>query len=66
MLQMPLPPIAAANLRSPWRLGLAVWLATGGLDWLRPRAPGTFGTLLGVPLAWGLGVFRWGRTSRLW
>jgi len=55
MLRMPLPSIAAANLRRPWRLGPAVWLATGGWIGFVPRAPGTFGTLLGIPLAWGLG-----------
>jgi len=52
---MPLPPIAAANLRHPWRLGPAVWLATGAWVGLLPGAPGTWGALAGIPLAWGLG-----------
>jgi phosphatidylglycerophosphatase A len=33
---------------------LAVWLATGFGVGFMPWAPGTFGTLLGLPLAWGL------------
>ena len=41
-------------LRSP-----AVWLATGLGVGLAPRAPGTFGTLLAVPLAWGMQVWAW-------
>ena len=61
---MPLPPIAAANLSHPWRLGPMVWLATGGWIGFIPKAPGTFGTLLGIPLAWGLGclpaALHWG------
>jgi phosphatidylglycerophosphatase A len=56
MLRMPLPPIAAANLRHPWRLGPAVWLATCGWVGLLPFAPGTWGALVGVPLAWGIGL----------
>ncbi|HTI49776.1 MAG TPA: phosphatidylglycerophosphatase A [Planctomycetaceae bacterium] len=33
---------------------LVVLLATGlGVGWI-PRAPGTFGSLLGLPLAWGI------------
>ncbi|HEY5315515.1 MAG TPA: phosphatidylglycerophosphatase A [Pirellulales bacterium] len=32
----------------------AVWLATGFWVGFIPWAPGTFGTLLGLPLAWGL------------
>ena len=33
---------------------LAVWLATGlGVGWIRP-APGTWGTLAGLPLAWAI------------
>jgi phosphatidylglycerophosphatase A len=55
MLPMPLPPIAAANLRHPWQLGPAVWLATGGWVGFLPGAPGTWGALVGIPLAWGLG-----------
>src|SRR5271163_4753362 len=57
MLRMPLPPIAAANLRHPWRLGPAVWLATGGWIGFLPGAPGTWGAILGIPLAWGFGHF---------
>lgn len=40
--------------RQPWRLGLAVWLATGFWVGLCPLAPGTVGALWGLPLAWGL------------
>ncbi len=37
------------------REGLAVWLATGfGIGRLAPFAPGTFGSLLGLPLALAL------------
>ncbi|HEX4150406.1 MAG TPA: phosphatidylglycerophosphatase A [Pirellulales bacterium] len=32
----------------------AIWLATGFWVGFIPWAPGTFGTLLGLPLAWGL------------
>jgi phosphatidylglycerophosphatase A len=32
----------------------AVWVATGFWVGFIPWAPGTFGTLLGLPLAWGL------------
>ncbi|MHB1950448.1 MAG: phosphatidylglycerophosphatase A family protein [Acidiferrobacteraceae bacterium] len=31
------------------------WLATGFGAGLLPRAPGTFGTLIGLPIAWALG-----------
>src|SRR5688500_8523134 len=41
-------------LRRPWRYGPAVWLATGFWVGFCPVAPGTVGTLLGLPLAWGL------------
>lgn len=41
-------------LRQPWRLGFAVWLATGCWFGLCPIAPGTVGALWGLPLAWGL------------
>jgi phosphatidylglycerophosphatase A len=40
--------------QSPWRHGPIVWLATGFWVGFIPFAPGTFGTLLGIPLAWGL------------
>ncbi len=39
---------------NPFRLGLAVWLATGFWIGLIPFAPGTWGTLWGIPLAWGI------------
>jgi phosphatidylglycerophosphatase A len=39
---------------SPPRASLAVWLAVGlGAGWA-PKAPGTWGTLLGLPLAWAI------------
>jgi phosphatidylglycerophosphatase A len=38
----------------PWRLGGAVWLATGSWIGLIPWAPGTWGSLLGLPLALGI------------
>jgi phosphatidylglycerophosphatase A len=37
--------------QNPFRLGIAVWLATGGWVGFVPFAPGTFGSLLGIPLA---------------
>lgn len=40
---------------SPFRAGLAVFLATGLWVGLVPWAPGTVGALWGVLLAWGLG-----------
>lgn len=36
------------------RQGPAVWLATGSWVGLAPMAPGTFGSLVGLPLAWGI------------
>jgi phosphatidylglycerophosphatase A len=39
---------------APWRHGPNVWLATGFWVGFVPFAPGTFGTLLGIPLAWAL------------
>lgn len=33
-----------------------VWLAAGGGVGFIPWAPGTFGTLLGLPLAWGIAL----------
>lgn len=48
---MAAPPIPASALRDPW-----VFVATGfGAGLLRP-APGTWGTLAGVPFAWGLSL----------
>jgi phosphatidylglycerophosphatase A len=38
---------------------LAYWLAIGFGTGLVPRAPGTAGTLLAVPLAWGLMQLPW-------
>jgi phosphatidylglycerophosphatase A len=41
------------------RLGPAVWLASGlGLGFL-PWVPGTWGSLWGLPLAWGVGRLPW-------
>jgi phosphatidylglycerophosphatase A len=40
----------------PARRGLAVWIATGGGVGFAPVAPGTLGSLLGIPLAWALGL----------
>lgn len=39
---------------NPFRLGVAAWLATGFWIGLIPLAPGTWGTLWGIPLAWGI------------
>ena len=39
----------------PSRMGVSSWLATGLGVGLIPWAPGTFGTVVGLPLAWGLG-----------
>src|SRR5262245_38887797 len=36
---------------NPFRLGIAVWLATGAWVGFVPFAPGTFGSLVGLPLA---------------
>lgn len=38
-----------------WRAGLARIVATGFGSGYAPWAPGTFGSLAGLPLAWGLG-----------
>jgi phosphatidylglycerophosphatase A len=38
------------------RLGPAVWLATGGWVGLAPVAPGTFGSLVGLPVAWAISL----------
>ena len=53
-----LPP-APNKERSPSSRGIAVWLATGGGIGFVPFAPGTFGTLLGLPLAWAIGLLPW-------
>ncbi len=47
MPQLESPP----SRTSPFRAGLIVWVATGGWVGLIPWAPGTFGSLLGIPLA---------------
>ncbi|HEY2841017.1 MAG TPA: phosphatidylglycerophosphatase A [Pirellulales bacterium] len=49
------------------RLGPAVWLATGSWIGLAPVAPGTFGSLLGLPLAWGIACIPsvWGQAGVL-
>ncbi|HVX62953.1 MAG TPA: phosphatidylglycerophosphatase A [Pirellulales bacterium] len=47
--------------RNPLRLGFAVWLATGFWIGFIPFAPGTWGTLWGIPLAWGVS-----RLPNLW
>ena len=43
-----------AEEKSPFRQGFAVWLATGSWIGLVPFAPGTFGSLWGIPLALAL------------
>lgn len=40
----------------PWRLGWAVWIATGSWVGLYTFAPGTWGALWGLPLAWGVSM----------
>lgn len=50
-------PSARDNLQPPdrlWAGTLAAVVATGFGVGLIPFAPGTFGTLLGIPLAWGV------------
>jgi phosphatidylglycerophosphatase A len=43
-----------------------VWLATGGGIGFIRWAPGTFGTLLGLPLAWALALLPlWGRVPAI-
>jgi phosphatidylglycerophosphatase A len=53
---MSIPPNKAAGVsrQNPFRLGWTVWLATGSWIGLIPWMPGTFGTLWGLPLAWGI------------
>lgn len=52
------PPKAdsTASKPNPFRLGVAVWIATGSWIGLIPFAPGTWGTLWGLPLAWGVSL----------
>src|SRR2546426_12530440 len=46
--------------------GVAVWLATGGGVGYIPWAPGTFGTLVGLPLAWAIALLPvWGRVPAI-
>ena len=55
--QLPLlfPGNSAVHREMTWLQKMCVWLATGfGVGWA-PVAPGTFGTALGVPLAWLIG-----------
>ena len=51
------PPTESWNLRHP-----AVFFATGFGSGLLPRAPGTWGSVLAVGLAWGI-VQAWGATG---
>ena len=44
------------SVRGLGRGGLAVWLATGAWIGFVPLAPGTFGSLLGIPLALAIGM----------
>lgn len=53
------PAATSAPQRSFWQLGPAVWVATGLGVGLVPFAPGTVGTLWGIPLAWALGHLPW-------
>ena len=48
------PPTSSTTLR-PERKGLFVWLAAAGGIGFSPIAPGTLGSLVGIPLAIGLG-----------
>lgn len=47
---------AQSNTDAPFRHRLAVFLATGGGVGFIPFAPGTFGALWGLLLAWGVGL----------
>ncbi len=38
----------------PWQRGISVFIATGAWIGFVPLAPGTFGTLWGLPLAWAI------------
>lgn len=53
---MSIPPTNNKNTSqlNPFRLGWTVWLATGSWIGLIQWMPGTFGTLWGMPLAWGV------------
>src|SRR5436309_5797414 len=46
--------------------GPAIWLATGGGVGFIPWAPGTFGSLLGLPLAWAISLLLiWARVPAI-
>jgi phosphatidylglycerophosphatase A len=49
-----MPKPAEPTSVAPWRLGPAVWLASGFWIGFVPVAPGTFGALWGLPLAWSI------------
>jgi phosphatidylglycerophosphatase A len=44
------------SVRGPKQGGLVLWLATGAGIGFVPLAPGTFGSLLGIPLALAIGT----------
>jgi phosphatidylglycerophosphatase A len=52
----PPQPDSTISKSKPWQLGFAVWIATGSWIGLIPFAPGTWGTLWGLPLAWGVSL----------
>jgi phosphatidylglycerophosphatase A len=56
MTDVPPPKSIRAGLL---RKGPAVWLATGGWLGFFPYAPGTVGSLWGLPVAWGVGQLEW-------
>src|SRR5947209_534073 len=60
-------PISKSAQAGPGRpRGPAVWLATGGGVGFVPWAPGTFGTLVGLPLAWAIALLpSWGRAPAI-
>lgn len=47
-------PKSSPPAESPFRKGPIVWLATGAWIGFAPVAPGTFGSLFGLPLAWAI------------
>src|SRR5437773_8410813 len=62
-MQTAAPTSKPAEHRQGRSRGLAIWLATGGRVGFIPWAPGTFGTLVGLPLAWAVALLPiWGRT----
>ena len=54
MTEQSSPPSAQVRSRH-W----IVWIATAGPLGHSPLAPGTVGSLLGIPLAWGIGQLPW-------